>query len=353
LPKLFHAVRVWGLLLQVAENNLSHFTCVKLEPLSREEADRLLETDLKATLPKEALAWIYGKAAGNPLYTLEYLRYLTRQGFLWNDGRSWHWRKPEHNTMPVTVEALIEQLISRAKTEPLQRYVLETRAFLPLEASDDLWLKVARVNEQELQKARTDLSQQGVFRNNDFAHPLFREVTYKTLSNERKQNLARRAMNLLEFDPARAALFVDDANLEPEKTLAILKSAAAQTEEHNAVAAARFLAKAAHYATGEEKSTLALEAAEGLQSHDVTGAVQLAEQILSAEPDNNPAKILLAKLYGLCVKKKPGPCSSVCLRTLPLRRRTTATPWANAPQMPNSFCRRSIPRSGADLTSRT
>jgi hypothetical protein len=101
------------------------FEAIKLEPLSQQEADKLLETELKTPLPKEALKWIYDKAAGNPLYSLEYLRHLTRQGFLWSDGKNWHWRKPEHDIMPVTVEALIEQLLNQVKTEPLQRYVLE------------------------------------------------------------------------------------------------------------------------------------------------------------------------------------------------------------------------------------
>jgi hypothetical protein len=293
-----------GLVVTSRKEPPEPFASIKLEPLLQQDADKLLEQELKTPLPKEALTWLYDKAAGNPLYTLEYLRYLTKQGFLWNDGKHWHWRKPEHTVMPVTVEALIEQFLIQAKAEPLHRYVLETKALLPLDASNDVWLKIARVNEQDLQTAITELSQQGVFKDNDFAHPLFREVTLKTLSAERKQHLARRAINILEPEPARAALFINAAKLEPEKALALLKRAAENSEERSEVEAAKFLAQAVDYASGEEKSKLALGAAEGLRSHDMPGAVQLAERTLALEPDNIPAKVLLAKLYGLQMRKE-------------------------------------------------
>jgi hypothetical protein len=297
LAKVVSHIKGVGLIVTSRREPPEPFTNIKLEPLSGEEADRLLETDLKATLPKEALVWIYGKAAGNPLYTLEYLRYLTRQGFLWNDGKHWHWRKPEHHTMPVTVEALIEHLISQATTEPLQRYVLETRAFLPIGASDELWSKVARVSEEELQKAQTELSQQGIFKEREFAHPLFREVSLKTLSYERKQNLARQAIRVLEHEPAQAAYFVEDARLGREKTLEILQKAVAHVKERNKVEAAHLLAKAAAHAAGEEKSKLALEAATALQHQDIPKAVALVEHLLAEEPNNSEALCLAALLY--------------------------------------------------------
>ncbi len=292
-------LRIKGVALVVTSRKEppERFVSVKLEPLSQQESDALLETDLKANLPKEALKWMYDKAAGNPLYSLEYLRYLTRQGFLWNDGKSWHWRKPEQSIMPVTVEALIEQLLNQAKTEPLQRYVLETKAFLPLETSDALLQKVARVNEQELQTALTELSQKSIFKNNQFAHPLFREVTLKTLSLERKRNLARRVINVLEDKPDQAALFVDEAGLEPEKILTLLKRAAENVEKHSEVEAAKWLAKAVGYATGEEKVQLILNTSKALQIHDAPNAIKLIEHLLYEQPRNVEALYLAATLY--------------------------------------------------------
>jgi tetratricopeptide (TPR) repeat protein len=156
---------------------------------------------------------------------------------------------------------------------------------------------VARVNEETLQTTITELSQQGIFKSNDFAHPLFQEVTLKTLTPERKQHLARRAINVLEDKPDQAAMFVDEAQLEPERTLAILKSAASSTQEHNKVEAARFLAKAVDYATGEEKGVLALEAAKSLAKSDLTEALRLGKMALSLQPENLQIIELLMKIF--------------------------------------------------------
>ncbi len=262
LAKVVPKIKGVALLITSRREPPEPFIAIKLESLSPEDSDQLLESELKNTLPKEALEFIYSKAAGNPLYTLEYLRYLTRQGFLWNDGKSWHWRKPEQSIMPVTVEALIEQLLNQAKTEPLQQYVLETKAFLPLETNNETWQKVARVNEQELQIAIQELSQCGIFKNNQFAHPLFREVTLKILTPERKRNLARRAMNVFEDNPEQAVLFIDDADLEAEKALGLLENIAASFEQAGKkFEASRFLEKASKYAAGEASGKFALRAA--------------------------------------------------------------------------------------------
>ncbi len=297
LAKVVLRTKGVGLIVTSRREPPEPFKAIKLEPLSRQDTDALLEHELKASLPREALKWIYDKAAGNPLYTLEYLRYLTRQGFLWNDGKSWRWRKPEHGLMPVTVEALVEQLLNQARTEPLQRYVLETKALLPLDADDNVWLKVARISEQELQTAVSELSQRGVFLVNDFAHPLFREVTLRTMGAERRRNLARRAVNVFNDEPEQAALFVDEAGLEATKALALLKEAAARTKEKNEVGAARFLAKAVDYATGEEKGELALEAATVLKNHDLHEARRLAEMALTLFPGKTEIVELLMGLY--------------------------------------------------------
>lgn len=279
LAKVVSRSKGVGLVVTSCKEPLDPFTTFKLEPLSRQESDRLLEVELRASLPKEASEFIYSKATGNPLYTLEYLRYLTRQGFLWNDGCIWYWRKPEGSVMPATVEALIEQLINRAKAEPLQTYVLETKAFLPLNSSDEVWQKIARVNTQELLTAKTELSQQGIFKEHDFAHPLFREVTLNNLSPERKQHLARRAINVLQDEPEYIVRFVDDAKLEPEKALELLERTAAMFEtEGKKLEASRCLEKAVRYASGEEKGQLTLRAARLASKNGDTKFLELARQ---------------------------------------------------------------------------
>jgi tetratricopeptide (TPR) repeat protein len=273
------------------------FTAVKLGPLSRQETEALLERELKTTLPQGASGWIYHKAAGNPLYSLEYLRYLTRQGFLWSDGQHWHWRKPEGSVLPVTVEALIEQRLSRAKAEPSSRDVLESKALLPFNTNHEVWQSLASVHDPDFQTALRQLSQLGIFSGDDFAHPLFREVTLNAMSAERKRDLARCAVNVFQNQPEQAALFVEAAGLEPTTTLTLLKTAAARARGRNEVEAAGFLAKAVTYANGDERGTLALEAATQLKHHDAATALRLAEVALTLFPKKTEIIDLLMELY--------------------------------------------------------
>jgi len=51
-----------------------------LERLSPIQSRELLEAEIFTSLPPDALEWIYIKAAGNPLYTLEFFRSLSRAG---------------------------------------------------------------------------------------------------------------------------------------------------------------------------------------------------------------------------------------------------------------------------------
>jgi tetratricopeptide (TPR) repeat protein len=289
-----------GLLVTSRKEPPEPFYSVRLEPLLEQVSEELLARELTATLPKEASQWIYSKAAGNPLYTLEYLRYLARQGYLWNDGKVWRWRKPEQTFMPVTVEALIEQQLTRAKTSALNSYVLEARAFLPLEVSDDVWMKVARVSRDELQTVIQDLQQRSIFRDNNFIHPLYKEVTLQTLKQPRRQHLARRIIGALNNAPEAVALYVDDANLDKKQALALLTKAAHHAREENKnLQAGHLLAKAVPYAEGEARGNLALEAAGLLEGLDYPRMLELAAQASQLLPEPSEALYLQAVALAL------------------------------------------------------
>jgi hypothetical protein len=278
------------------------FIPFRLKPLTKEQSDSLLENEFTAPLPKEALEFIYSKAAGNPLYTLEYLRYLTRQGFLWNDGRSWHWRKPEGSVMPVTVEALIEFTLNKVQEERLET-VLQAKAFLPLDAADALVQNVAELSEADLEIAKLELERQGVFSKGDFAHPLYREVTLEQLPRLKRQALARRALEVLRDKPVEAARFVADANLETAQALELLQRAANNAKEiSNQVQAGRLLAQASDYATGEEKGTLALEAARQLNGLDYPKMLELA--VTASLHLSDPTEALLLQAKALALQNK-------------------------------------------------
>ncbi len=133
------------------------FEKIKIEPLTKEPSDTLLNNEVAAPLPKESLEFIYSKAAGNPLYTLEYFRLLSRQGAIWNDGKSWHWRKPEASAMPATVEALIELALDKAQDEKYTT-ALQAKALLPLDTEDELWARVVKISKKELEVAKLRVS---------------------------------------------------------------------------------------------------------------------------------------------------------------------------------------------------
>lgn len=291
------------------------FEAVRLEPLDPEASRALLENEVGASLPEEATRWIYSRAKGNPLFTLEYLRYLARQGFLWNDRTRWHWRTPAQELIPLTVEALLERQILELSGSEALRKALEARAILPPEASEELWERVSGLEAAELEKARAWLLERGILRGSDFAHPLFREVRLKTLRPERRQALARRALEALANDPEAAAGFVEEARLEPEQAKEqLLRAAQSARDRGNEVQAARFLARAVEYAEGEERGRLALEAAQILRSADLPLAIQLLELVLRLRPDDAEAVYLLAEL--LAYKGQQAEVGRV-LQTLP------------------------------------
>jgi tetratricopeptide (TPR) repeat protein len=276
---------------------LQPFEAVRLEPLDPEASRALLENEVGASLPEEATHWIYSRAKGNPLFTLEYLRYLARQGFLWNDRTRWHWRTPTPDLIPLTVEALLERQILEVSGSEALRKALEARAILPPEAPQELWARVAGLGAAELEEARLRLLERGILRGSDFAHPLFREVRLRTLRPERKQALARRALEALANDPEAAAGFVEEAGLEPGQARErFLQAAQSVRDRGNEVQAARFVARAVEYAQGEEQARLALEAAQILRSTNLPRAIELLELVLRLRSDDVEAVYLLAEL---------------------------------------------------------
>jgi hypothetical protein len=148
-------------------------------------------------LPREALEWIYGAALGNPLFSLEFFRFLARQGTLWNDGHRWRWRTPQTSAMPVTIEALIERMLSEAISTPVLERAMGARAVLGIEATPARWASVAELTPPALELVSADLERLGVLAKGDFAHPLYREVALGNVTLEERRSLARRALETI------------------------------------------------------------------------------------------------------------------------------------------------------------
>jgi tetratricopeptide (TPR) repeat protein len=259
------------------------FEVFRLEPLNRAASDALLEVEAGAALPAEALVWIFKHAQGNPLFTLEFFRFLARHGFVWNDGQRWHWRVPERLVMPVTVEATIERAISEACVDTSTRVALNARAYLEslepnLNLEPAVWAHVAGIELDALERAERTLRAWGVLNDSGFVHPLFREVPAKGLNARDRKAFANQALEILPLEVA--AVFIADAQLGPERSLESLQRAAEASNTPG-----RWLALAVEYSNGSERARLALEAARELTATDLHQAQKLYRVALEANSD--------------------------------------------------------------------
>ena len=258
----------------------------RLEPLSPAENARLLEAELRVVAPSQALDWVFAQTRGNPLFTLEYSRYLRRQGFLWSDGEHWHWREPPDGFVPVTVEALILELASGLTADLNCRAALQARTVLPAATEavwlETVWAQVANLDPRALQDARIRLEHGGLFDGDGFAHPLMAEVVARHIDGRTRTAYTLRAMTALEgIDPMLAVEYIGKTDLRASERADRFERAARSLQANNQLdRAARLLARAAEALGGERGAGLALEAAGYLIDRDVREAERIARLAL-------------------------------------------------------------------------
>lgn len=266
-----------------------------LLPLSREDIEQIVEKELGGIAPKEATEWLYTRAHGNPLFTLEYLRFLIRKGYLWNDRRSWRWRDPMVDLIPLTIEALIEAALSSPLLSEHARRAMETRSILPLFIGKSLWAAVAGLSMAELEEARLELERSGLLIGEAFAHPLYREVCSHNLSSKEQQEFKGRAWTLLQDDPQAALLFLEGSNLSTEGVAEWCEGALEKLRLERPDEVVDFLSQVVPLVQGDQRGEWALEAARQVHRIDLQRAIELAE--IAVEEKHSPeATYLLAEL---------------------------------------------------------
>ncbi|EYB67241.1 hypothetical protein DEIPH_ctg046orf0043 [Deinococcus phoenicis] len=300
---------------------------VALERLSPRAAAALLDAEAGAELPPGAAAWVFERARGNPLFTLEYFRLLARQGHLWNSGDRWRWRAPGDEPLPVTVEAIIEQILEGVGAAGAAGRLMAALALLPPGVDDARLTAITALTPQLLAEARLELQRRGVLAPGGFAHPLYREVARKQLRPEQRQALARQAITVFRHDPQRAAHLIDEAQLEPREAAALFLQAAeaAGAGDGDGPHSARLLARAAQHASGPEQVHLALRAARGLREADLPEALRLAELAHHLAPQQAGAAGLYAELLAGQGRLAE---AEACLQGLPAEERTGRAWWS-------------------------
>ncbi len=318
LARVVQRLKGVGLIVTSRTEPTEPFEAVQLQPLSSEEAKAMLEREASAPLPKECLEWIQAKAAGNPFYTLQFFRFLARQGVVWNDGQRWHWRSPDRDLIPVTVEALIEQQLRSATNTPALEDALGAKAMLPIGTNPHLWHSVSGLNIDVIESASIEFERRGLLSAGEFAHPLYREVQRQNLSPQQRQVFARRAIEALKDDhPEEATGFIKDAALEPEQALELLRCAAdALLARGDVIRASEQLAQAVDYAPKRLQPALALEAARQTRHVNVPKAMRLAEVAKRSEDHRAQATHLMAELFAIQGYKQD---AERALETLPDR----------------------------------
>ena len=271
-----------GLLVTSRTELPQPFLSHRLEPLLDSETATVLEAELNAPLPRDGLAWVLTRTRGNPLFALEFLRYLRRQGFLWSDGDRWHWRAPAGDFVPITVEAVIAQFIANLALTPEARAALEARSVLPTELDpqwlESVWAAVAGLSQNHLARAVGELERCGVLDDRRIAHPLIGETIARELPSPQRVQFARRALDALEpLDAALAADYVTQAGLEPSEAANRLERLADRLHDSGDLRrAARVLGQAANHASGQRQALLAMKAAQQLLERDLPEAERLA-----------------------------------------------------------------------------
>ncbi len=298
--KVLHLPGV-GLIVTSRSKPLAPFETIRLEPLNRLQTAHLLEVEAAAPLPPDAQGWIFLRALGNPLFTLEYFRFLSRQGFLYNDGKRWRWHDPEREVVPVTVEALIERVLQSASQNPDLERLIGVKAILGFQASKTVLAEVLAVSLEKLHLLQSELEGRGILRHGEFAHPLYRELGLGNLAIESRRQLARHALGILETNDVEAAAhLVALAQLPAQTAIDLLQRAANSARAAGRpVQASRFLAEASAFGVGEVRASLAFQAAQGLRHSDVPQATRLAEIASSSGQFRGDAIFLIAELQAV------------------------------------------------------
>jgi tetratricopeptide (TPR) repeat protein len=299
LASLIPKLRGVGLFVTSRSEVPSPFKHYWLEPLNYQEVTTLLEGRANGNLPHEGLEWVFAKSKGNPLFALEFWRYLRQGGYFWSDGSHWHWRVAPEDFVPPTVRAILQEwLIQVAKDETVKQ-VLEVRALLPESVCKNVWMQGAGLGPHTFCHAHYHLENAGLLGKGECVHPLVAQIIQENMPAKERSLYAERALTALEkagLEPS--ATLIASANLEKNQSLELYKRLANAAKTNNDSArAGHWLALAAEGSQGIEQFQFALEAAHLLRYTDVATATHVAQLAASLPPHDEEAVFLCAELW--------------------------------------------------------
>jgi DNA-binding CsgD family transcriptional regulator len=207
---------LWNLMPAIARESSGER--IELRPLDDSAVSSLVreQFDLSDEAVATLVSYLMLRADGNPLYTIELLRTLEREGVLRFDGGSWQLGDLER----VTVPALVLQMVERRMMElsDQARVALQVASIVGHSISLDRWEQVTEfpVSSAAEQALSAHLLEEAPDRNGVlFRHALIREAIYEMVSLPR-----RRQLHL-----AVAEVYLGDARPDPETVAWHLKQA--------------------------------------------------------------------------------------------------------------------------------
>jgi adenylate cyclase len=303
----------------------SNFSQLVLEPLSDEEAARIVEATLD-WIPDELRDRIVARAGGNPFFIEESLRSLVESGAAEKDASGeWHLReRPGALEVPATLHAVVASRIDRL--QPTARECIQLAAVIGQRFGDRV-LRVAgsdRIADAVDQLIAADLvleaapgeRREGRYR---FKHAVVQEVAYNTLLMRRRIELHRRVAEayervlgdeLKEFYPALAHHYlIGDV---PDKAAEYSwKSAQRATAIHAYIEALRFAEQSLELYEKINRIDAAVEALyliarvrryRGENDAALTAYERALGLLETRDPKSGEVAIVLAHMAELCTR---------------------------------------------------
>ena len=211
VPILFLLAQRLGPGSPEARPTRTNFSQLVLEPLSDEEAARIVEATLD-WVPDELRDRIVARAGGNPFFIEESLRSLVESGAAEKDASGeWHLReRPAALEVPATLHAVVASRIDRLP--PTARECIQLAAVIGQRFGDRVLRSAGgdRLGDAVDQLIAADLvleaapgeRREGRYR---FKHAVVQEVAYNTLLVRRRIELHRRVADRLRSGARRRA----------------------------------------------------------------------------------------------------------------------------------------------------
>ncbi len=186
--------------------NKTYYTQIRLDPLSGESAEELLQTLLgrDASVPS-LIRLLIERTEGNPFFLEESVRTLVETKVMVGEPGTYHLVKPvERIQVPATVQAVLAARIDRLP--PAVKHLLQSAATIGKDVPFALLEVVADVPDDELRRGLTHLQaaeflyEAGLFPELEytFKHALTLEVAYQSLLHQRRRVLHGRVLAALE-----------------------------------------------------------------------------------------------------------------------------------------------------------